>query len=369
MAMYRYRVPFMNDLRGVVRTKGIRFFSSSGKSKSHQRAIGRVLHHEWIIDGKLVQASSSPSPSPSTDTDTDTVVFLHGLLGNGKNLRTPAKKLTEETGGAVAALMIDLRGHGQSAMSERYAPPHSIHNCSMDVIDTLKALHLTGTNSPVGVVGHSFGGRCALGYHHTLLKQYQQQASTNTNTSTSTSESTIVLPPKHCWILDSCPGKVHSSVANVIAAVSSIQMPISSKKELVRILTNEKNIDLAIASWMTTNLQKAGQGQGQGFDFMFDLDVVKDILENFPQQDMMGMLRDCIEMGKNTSTIHKIIAARNSAWTNDILQELETIRRESDDSSSSSSSPPSLNLVTLDAGHWVHIDDLDGLMKSMTTAF
>jgi len=82
------------------------------------------------------------------------------------------------------------------------------------------------------------------------------------------------------------------------------------------------------------------------------------------------MIRDGIEMGKNTSSIHKIIAARNSTWTNDILQELETIRGESDNSSSSSSSsPPPLHLVTLDAGHWVHIDDLDGLMKSMTTAF
>ena len=162
-------------------------------------------------------------------------------------------------------------------MSDRYAPPHSIHNCSMDVIDTRKALHLTGTNSPIL---HSFGGRCALGYHHILFKQYQQQAST----STSESESTIVLPPKHCWILNSCPGKVHPSIVNVIAAVSSsIQMAISSKK-LVRILTNEKNIDLAIASWMTTSPQKADQGQG--LNFIFDLDVVKIIIT----QRLIGIL-------------------------------------------------------------------------------
>ena len=38
---------------------------------------GRLLHHEWIVDGKVM-------PMDHHDDHRRTVIFLHGLLGNGK---------------------------------------------------------------------------------------------------------------------------------------------------------------------------------------------------------------------------------------------------------------------------------------------
>ena len=332
------------------------------------------LHHEWILDGKIAKHT--------VDLDfhsKGTVVFLHGLLGSGKNLRTLAKKLSQETG--ISALLFDLRGHGQSKPNANANASesanvdmdslHSIYNCSMDVVQTLENLNLVGDKSPIGIVGHSFGGRTALSYHHALL---QRQEQTNNNNNANANANANVLPPKHCWILDSCPGKAHASVAGVIDAVSSIPMPIGSKQELVTKL-REKDISKPIASWMTTNLKKIqdtnenGSGtHSEGFEFMFDLNVVRGILNDFPRQDMLQQLQYCCTAvstspSPSPSMIHKVIAGKNQAWTSDVLKVLEDIQRKSDGENIS------LNLVTLDTGHWVHTEDLDGLVRVMVKTF
>ena len=365
---------------------------SSTRATSSRANTPLMLHHEWIIDGKVQVGSSSSSPS-SQQQDGNVIVFLHGLLGNNKNLRTPAKLLSKKTG--VSALMIDLRGHGESASSSSSSLSldqqdqlmHPIQNCASDVIHTLQQLNLTGTASPKHICGHSFGGRCALAYHHMLL--------TNTYTDANTNEMAhqLVNPPKHCWILDSCPGNAHSSVAKVIDAVSSIQMPIQSKQELVQILTREKNIDLAIASWMTTNLRPSTstststsgtRANANGFEFMFDLQVVHSILKDFPNQDMIGMLRECMHAPNHahahahgnaahahSHTIHKVIASKNESWTPEIMQQLQVVQNNAHTSNANSTvnASANLNLITLDAGHWVHIDALDALMQHMMKEF
>ena len=70
----------------------------------------------------------------------------------------------------------------------------------------------------------------------------------------------------------------------------------------------------------------------------------------------------------NKRTIHKVIAARkNSAWSSDILEELGAIQIQAVNSSGKNGHD--LKVLTLDTGHWVHIDDLDGLIRAMTKEF
>lgn len=250
----------------------------------------------------------------------------------------------------------------------------------MDVIKTMKSLNLVGDHSPIGVVGHSFGGRTALSYHHTTLRQQLNQ---NHLQEMNDSEfvSSRVLPPQQCWILDSCPGNAHASVAEVIEAVSSIQMPVRTKKELVDKL-RAMNISKAIASWMTTNLQMVNKEPNRGqdgreknsqksYEFMFDLDVVKGILKDFPEQDMLRQIRECIQyetpqQSSVKKVIHKVIAGKNGAWNDEILDELKDIQREAE---KLKYADHDLKMTTLDAGHWVHIDELDGLIKTMAKEF
>jgi hypothetical protein len=321
----------------------------------------------------------------------------------------------KETG--ISALLMDLRGHGQSShhFSERrdqtfhtfgtndavplFDPPPAnysnttIQNCAEDVIHTLYKLNLVGDDSPKGIVGHSFGGRCALAYlHHLLL------VANDTNMdhcSTTTSNHVYLHPPQDCWILDSCPGKkIHPSVMRVIEAVSSIKMPIKSKQELVHYLTKTKNIDASIAAWMTTNLKKSNVGvvaeaatttatttaaaEQPGYHFMFDLNVIQDIVRDFPRQDMIQMLQECTRVQRcfvvsdtrMMGNIHMVIASKNDSWTPDILEPLDNImmhQQQQQDDDDNCNPYMHLNLLQLDAGHWVHVDALDELVAVMSS--
>ena len=232
-------------------------------------------------------------------------------------------------------------------------------------METAKHLNLTGpTQSPIGIVGHSFGGRCALQYLSHIQKNHQ-------SSSHSSSSSSSIKPPKYTWLLDTVPGQAHSSVSNVIQALRNIDLSrIKNKQELVEILTKEEKIEKSIAQWMTTNLKKKENDDDKNsFEFMFDLDVAIGVLNDFPKQNFLQLVKDCTSMGTSSSTNHHndndkvylVMGGKNKAWTDEIISEFKWL--EDNDHHK-------MELVSLPkAGHWVHVDDLDGLMDAMNSCF
>lgn len=287
----------------------------------------------------------------------------------------PAKRLTQARP-HLTALMLDLRGHGStSAMdtlglsttlnADDHRAVHTLQSCADDVIHTVQELGLVGPiDSPVGVVGHSFGGRTALQYVHTLL--HPPGASP---TDVHHPEDDEVHPPHVTYILDAVPGEAHKSVADVVDTVSNVPMPIGSKKELISTLMGTYGVDEPTALWMTTNLVKCPNGSG-GFVWTFDLDVIQQILDDFPQQNFMELTRNVgaryvnhpegIGSGARKSRLGLVMAGKNKAWTPSVMDDLEMTLRER----SLPSHDPFLTMHTLEnAGHNVHVDDLDGLMR------
>ena len=322
------------------------------------RFHGGTLHHEWVVGGKVLSSSEPVETTAAGSGGGRTVLFLHGLLGSGKNLRGPAKRLTQSDP-TLSALLLDLRGHGTTSSKStlgcpsRLGRPHTLEACALDVVRTLTGLGLVGEGgSPVGVVGHSFGGRVAMQYVHAL---------------TSAGSSHAVRPPQSAWILDSVPGRAHGSVADVIGAVSSVPVPIRSKKALVEELTERGGVDKSIAMWMTTNLVKSECGGG--FEFAFDLNVASDVLEDFPRQDFFSILRDINKVGlmatgrgERPFSVNMVMAGKNTAWTDEIVSELERLGHVEGGGVVAAH-------VLENAGHWVHVDNLDGLMRLMEGAF
>lgn len=304
------------------------------------------LAYEWIINGKQSKLNDNEIIKSVHDDGKEVIVFLHGLLGNAKNLRTPAKKLTQQLSN-YNALLLDIRGHGNSTSDPSYfEQPHTFSSCVDDILDTLKPLGLTGTNSPTAICGHSLGGRIALQYSHTLCTTDNNQQ--------------IIVPPRQTWILDSVPGKADPSVHGVLNAISSLPTPIPSKTWLVDTLVKEHKMNKAIAQWIATNLRDNGD---DALDWIFDLHIANELVQNFSDQDFTEMIHDIThpssndnDMKRNNSTVNLVMAGRNKSWSEEIIKELESIPSFRD----------RLHLHTLDkAGHWVHVDDPEALLKIM----
>uniref|UniRef100_A0A7S2XLX0 AB hydrolase-1 domain-containing protein n=1 Tax=Attheya septentrionalis TaxID=420275 RepID=A0A7S2XLX0_9STRA len=342
VAKYSQRSHQSSILRRSKNDNRVHFISTT-------RVLGKepmVLHHEWISNGQVV-------PSQSDDEKKSVVVMLHGLLGNGKNLRTPAKVLTKENDN-LSALLLDLRGHGNSN------PTSSEHSdfqlLARDVLHTLDSLGLHSNQSPISWIGHSLGGRVALQSLHHLIDKKQEESTAGR----------MVQLPKTVWIWDSVPGLVHEDVKQVVGALESVPMPFLGKRkaDLVNVLVNEKGLSKPIAQWAASSLEPTENG----FVFSFDLKVARNLLDNFHEQNYMEILHGARQhhsesvknnSGTITSKIHIVMADRNPSWTPEILQQLKSIHHDDDET-------PFLGLHTLPkAGHWVHVDNLSGLVQIM----
>jgi pimeloyl-ACP methyl ester carboxylesterase len=78
------------------------------------------------------------------------LVILHGLLGSGENWVSIAKQLQD----SFRVFLLDQRNHGSS--------PHAPSLTYPDMVSDLLGFLREHTLSPVGLVGHSMGGKTAM---------------------------------------------------------------------------------------------------------------------------------------------------------------------------------------------------------------
>ena len=185
-------------------------------------------------------------------------------------------------------------------------------------------------DAPVhAVVGHSFGGKVALAYAEALPPDLEQ-----------------------CWVLDSVPGPARGDtddgeVSRVLRALRAVPLPIASRQALVDRLVGQ-GFSLGLSRWMTTNLQAAAGG---GLTWRFALDAVEALIGDYYGLD----LRDLLHTPVSGLELHVVRAARSDRWAQADVDEIED------------------SLATLhtlpDAGHWLHVDNPDGLLELMAPAF
>ncbi|MCB9764800.1 MAG: alpha/beta hydrolase [Alphaproteobacteria bacterium] len=268
----------------------------------------------WVPEAqRVVAAGASPSRW---------AFVLHGILGSGNNWRSFCRRLVKEAPG-WGFVLVDLRNHGRSSGAP---PPHTVDACADDLVrlGTVEGI------SPACVIGHSFGGKVAL--------RYGQRAPS---------------PPSQLWVLDATPGAWsgaspgQTEVAQVIAALRAVPLPVPRRDALVDTLTG-MGLSTMLARWMTTNL-RPGEG---GLVWTFDLDAVEQMLLDYLAQDAWPWLED----PARTTDVHVVRAARSDRWSPEELGRFEVIRHR-------------LHLHVLpDAGHWLHVDNPDGLRALLLSA-
>lgn len=249
------------------------------------------------------------------------VVFCHGILGSGRNWRGFARRLLAGLDGQWCAVLVDLRNHGDS---HGLAGPHNVAACAADLSALSRELRPFDA-----VVGHSFGGKVALAY-------------------------TAALPEalSLSWILDADPGPLEREdpatheVPRVIAALRQIPLPLDRREDVLEHLL-AAGFSEGLSRWMTTNLRR----KGDGLVWRFDLDAVEQMIGDYFRQDLW----DTLEVPIADLDIHLVRAAQSERW---------------DDAMAARAESSFATLHTLpDAGHWLHVDNPDGLLSMMLPSF
>jgi esterase len=264
-----------------------------------------LVHTAWV---------RAPSAEPRR-----VVLFLHGILGSGGNLRGLAQAFVQSELG-VAALLVDLRLHGKS---RAFAPPHDVHACARD----LTVLEQTLPWPVTGVVGHSFGGKVALAYHGL------RPALTRVVT------------------LDSDPGSRPDRVGSeqtmaVLAMLAQLPKVYARREEFIERVHAEGH-SRSVADWLAMNLERGPDG----FVLRIDLPGIHALLDSYFSLDLWPILE------QSTAKVDIVIGGRSAVWDQADRARIAALARRQ---------PERTRVHVLpESGHWVHVDDAAGLRAAL----
>jgi pimeloyl-ACP methyl ester carboxylesterase len=323
---------------------------------------------------------------------------------------------------AVEGILFDLRGHGKSQLGDvsgENIDNNTIEGCAEDVRRTLLQRCYSGRRgvdyhddevedeeanttlttqakvTELQVVGHSLGGRVGL--------QFCYDCCTTGPSSHLLAPQPPAVAPSRLWLLDTVPGAANAGVVRVVKQLERFLDDFSNKQQeeldeessastayhrhhhhvdhrvglhhqyrahsgarhgppsrggdrsrhdhhhehIARLLHQKYSIDAPTARWLASSFR--------GGKFSFDLNVARELLRSLPLQDFWGQLEAVLS--SNRTRVDLVMAGRNPLWTSDIVSRLEELKGRY---------PGSMGLHRLPrAGHWVHTDDLEGLLGVM----
>lgn len=249
-----------------------------------------------------------------------TLLFVHGILGSGANLRGIATRIVDNDPSWAAAL-VDLRGHGRSPL---LAPPHTLAACAAD----LCALE-SGLPHPVqGIVGHSFGGKVALAYHG-LRPALSRVA-----------------------ILDSAPfarpertGSEQTTA--VLEMLGEAPAQFANREAFCQFVTGHGHTR-AIAEWLAMNLQR-NDGAVQ---LRSDLSQIQALLDDYFSQELWPIL------DSSAAATAIVIGGRSRVWGTAEIERAQALAQRS-------AGRVQVHVLP-SADHWVHVDDPAGVIAALT---
>lgn len=164
---YLHTSTFINNRRNNYSKQSSLAASTSVGSSTVYEPLAHDIHRSQLV--------ASP--------DDKLVVFLHGILGNKRNWRTPCMKWVQRHQGHQC-VAVDHRGHGSSLQPHFIQGKHTVEQCAEDLNHLLDTFF---ENDAYILCAHSFGGKVALAYLNQRMSQGKSL-------------------PAHTWILDSIPG-------------------------------------------------------------------------------------------------------------------------------------------------------------------
>lgn len=259
------------------------------------------------------------------------MLFLHGILGRGSNLRAIARGFVEARP-HWGAVLVDLRQHGAS---QGFSPPHTVTSAATD----LRALQARLPGPVRGVWGHSFGGKVALVFAQTLPSEAGLQ---------------------QLWSIDSDPGSRGDGtsrggldeVRKVFDYLQQIQRhPLASRAAFLE-SARQAGFSAPMAAWLATNLKPKVDG---GMEISVDVEAITAMFEDYCRLDAWAAVE---APSGGDAALHFVLGGRSAVFDAPRRQRLEAaavggrVRAH----------------VIETAGHWVHTDAPAALLCLMLEA-
>jgi pimeloyl-ACP methyl ester carboxylesterase len=250
-----------------------------------------------------------------------TIAFLHGILGRGNNLRTIAKRFIQVRP-EWTALLVDLRGHGRSPKGTAHP---SLEAAAQDIVQLgMRAVPPLGA-----IVGHSFGGKVAL----------------------EAARAGVMPSLNHVVVIDSSPSVREplsggDSALTIIETIESLPRTFPSNSDFVKALTHAGHKRDA-AYWLAQSVER----EGDHVRFTLDLEEVRALSLDYYACDLWPV----VESPPGKLCIHLVIADRSSEYSPSDRERAAQI----------AAAKAQVSVDTLPAGHLVHVDAADGLLRTL----
>lgn len=291
--------------------------------------------------------------SSATNASSKAIVFLHGILGNKKNLRTLAKQfLTLRPN--WNAVLLDHRGHGDSIHRKDSSLQSTVAACADDLVETLSSkqllseLKLTNALTPTILCGHSFGGKVVLSYYNLC-------------------GSRGLSAPNDMWILDSLPGTYPSeddiengkieeiqTVHSVLKKIAKIDGAFKSRAEATAAI-QAQGLSLSLAQWIASSMTYTADNKAMRF--ALDIPVIQELFQDFVRLDMWPVVEKLAADTTQPSKLHFVRAERNPLWqqnNNEPLKRFESL--------SAKGTGDNVQLLLMKGvGHWLHAENPKGV--------
>ena len=248
------------------------------------------------------------------DPSNPIVAVIHGIFGAGNNWRSFVQKWIKRRPD-LCIVLVDLRNHGSSPHREN---DNTLLQCAQEVLDLQKKI-----GDYRAIVGHSFGGKVAL----------------------QCAEIPVYSEIEQIWALDSFPGSLdrtaqdQNEVHTVLSWLRAVPFPVQKRSEVKQFLL-ERGASAMVSQWMTSNLIRTENG----FVWRFNLDGIEQMLTDYFIQDLWHVL----EFPNTQISTHLVRALKSDRWGIKSIEKLESLSSE--------------QYYTLDAGHWLHVDNPEDLL-------
>lgn len=281
-----------------------------------------TLAHERVFD-----AAAPP---------TRWMLFLHGILGRRANWRSFARRWVQARAAAGdpnwGAVLVDLREHGDS---QGLAGEPTIAHAAADLVELVEtpAGEAEGTEV-AGVIGHSFGGKVAI------AAASQLRAAGH--------------PLAELWVIDAPPGPRPNprdiGTERIFALLAEMPARVASRSAFIESMI-AAGISKPTSQWLATNLVEAEEPPGT-WRFGPDLGRLRALLDDFKRVDLWPTLEAEAAAG---TRVGLVVGGRSEALFDEQLDRAHAL-----------AAAGRIAVETLaKAGHWVHVDDPDGLLEAL----